>query len=60
MDQSDLNNLINDLNDKFEMEKNMLAVTNGFIHNYLGLTIDHSKKHQVKFTMYNYIGEMLG
>ena len=34
-------------------------VTRGKVHEYLGMTIDFSEKGKVKFTMYDYISDML-
>ena len=31
----------------------------GAIHTYLGITIDYSEHNKVKFTMYNYLEDIL-
>jgi hypothetical protein len=36
-----------------------LAATTGHIHNYLGITIDYSEIGKVKFTMYDYLEDIL-
>jgi hypothetical protein len=36
-----------------------LAATTGMVHDYLGVTIDYSEKGKVKFTMYDYLEDIL-
>ena len=36
-----------------------LTVTRGKVHEYLGMTIDYSEEGKVKFTMYDYIDDLL-
>lgn len=59
MNQALLDSLVNDLNNKFKMEKKFLAETKGLIYNYLGLIIDYNKKHYVIFTTYYYLENIL-
>lgn len=54
-----LDKLIDDLNDKFKTEKKKLLETEGLIHICIGLTISYEKKHQVMFTMYDYLEDIL-
>ena len=54
-----LGSLVDDLNDKFKIEKKILVETKGLIHNYLGLTIDYSKKNYAIFTMYDYLEDIM-
>jgi hypothetical protein len=51
--------VLNDLNIKFGTSKKPLAATTGDIHDYLGITIDYSKSNKVKFTMYDYLEDIL-
>jgi hypothetical protein len=58
--QSVIDDVLNDLNDTFGTAKKPLAATTGDIHDYLGITIDYSEKGKVKFTMYDYLEDILG
>ena len=40
-------------------EQAPLTVTRGKVHAYLGMTIDYSEEGKVKFTMYDYIDDLL-
>ena len=59
VEQCVINELNNDLNDKFKTEKKLLPETKGLIHKYFGLTISYQEKHQVVFTMYDYLEDIL-
>jgi hypothetical protein len=48
-----------DLNNKFETTRKPLAATTGMIHDHLGITIDYSERDTVKFTMYDYLEDIL-
>ena len=60
MDQDALNKRAEQLNDVFRTNKKELAETKGDVHEYLGLTIDFSKRGHVIFTMYDYIENVIG
>ena len=51
--------LIKDLNQKFKTNFQELAVTKGKVHDYLGINIDYSNNEYVKFTMYNFLEDVL-
>ena len=57
MDATD--GLIKDLNKKFKTNFQELAVTKGKIHDYIGINIDYSNNKYVKFTMYNFLEDVL-
>jgi hypothetical protein len=57
--QSVIDEVLVDLNNKFGTSKKPLAATTGDVHDYLGLTIDYSKKDNVIFTMYDYLEDIL-
>jgi hypothetical protein len=59
MKQSTIDSVLKDLNNTFGTSKKPLAATAGDIHDYLGLTIDYSEKLKVKFTMYDYLEDIL-
>jgi hypothetical protein len=56
--QSVLDDVIDKLNDEFGVTKK-LAASYGDIHEYLGMTIDYSEDGMVKFTMYDYLEDIL-
>jgi hypothetical protein len=58
-DQSVIDQVLLDLNNKFGTTRKPLAATTGMIHDYLGITIDYSEKQKVKFTMYDYLEDIL-
>jgi hypothetical protein len=49
--QSVIDEVLVDSNNKFGTSKKPLAATTGDVHDYLGLTIDYSKKNKAIFTM---------
>jgi hypothetical protein len=59
MDQAVIDSVLNDLNNKFSTSKKPLAATTSVIHDYLGITIDYGEKNKVKFTMYDYLEDIL-
>jgi hypothetical protein len=59
MKQSVIDSVLNDLNNEFGTPKKPLAATTGDIHDYLGITIDYSERNKVKFTMYDYLEDVL-
>jgi hypothetical protein len=59
MKQSVIDDVLDDLNKKFGTSKKPLAATTGDIHDYLGITIDYSEKGKVKFTMYDYLEDVV-
>ena len=50
--------VISQLDDEFGKEA-PITVTRGKVHDYLGMTIDYSKKGKVKITMMDYIQDLL-
>jgi hypothetical protein len=58
-DQSVIDSILLDLDNKFGTTRKPLAATTGMIHDYLGITIDYSKRDTVKFTMYDYLEDIL-
>jgi hypothetical protein len=57
--QSVIDQVLIDLNNEFGTSKKPLAATTGDVHDYLGLTIDYSKKNKVIFTMYDYLEDII-
>jgi hypothetical protein len=57
--QSVIDSVLNDLNIKFGTSKKPLAAATGDVHDYLGITIDYSESDKVKFTMYDYLEDIL-
>jgi hypothetical protein len=47
------------LNKEFGTTRKPLAATTGMVHDYLGITINYSEKEKVKFTMYDYLQDIL-
>ena len=58
-DQQVLEDVIDMLNNKFRTKTQELSVTRGTVHDYLGLTIDYTNSNYVKFTMYDYLEDIL-
>ena len=54
VDPQVVTSILEEINDWYG-EISPLTVTRGKIHDYLGMTIDYTKKGEVKFTMYDYI-----
>jgi hypothetical protein len=59
MKQSVIDSVLSDLNKKFGTSKKPLSATTGEVHDYLGITIDYSEHDKVKFTMYDYLEDIL-
>ena len=59
VDGKAIDNLVHNLNDKFKMKFKELTVCKGKVHDYLGINIDYSNDRYVKFTMYNFIKDVL-
>jgi hypothetical protein len=57
--QSVLDEVLNDLNNKFGTKKKALSATKGKIHDYLGITINYDEPRKVKFTMIDYLEDIL-
>jgi hypothetical protein len=54
-----LDSILNDLDIKFGTKKKALTALTGLIHDYLGITINFDKRHKVKFTMIDYLEDIL-
>jgi hypothetical protein len=59
MDENVIKNMVKDLNGIFGQDGTMLEASYGKIHEYLGMTIDYSEENVVKFTMYDYLEDIL-
>jgi hypothetical protein len=57
--QSVIDSILDDLNKEFGTTKKPLAATTGLIHDYLGITINYSEAKKVKFTMYDYLEDII-
>ena len=57
--QIELDKMMHIINQKFKMEKQELTVTNGNVHDYLGITINFSYPKLVRFTMYDFLEDIL-
>jgi hypothetical protein len=57
--QSVIDSVLADLNDEYGTKKKPLSATTGHVHDYLGVTIDYSEMDKVKFTMYDYLEDIL-
>jgi hypothetical protein len=58
-DQDVLDSILNDLDIKFGTKKKSLTALTGLIHDYLGITIYFNERHKVKFTMFDYLEDIL-
>jgi Reverse transcriptase (RNA-dependent DNA polymerase) len=58
VDQQVLEDILDSLNRRFGKEQ-PLTVTRGAVHDYLGMTIDYSKKGEVQFSMVDFIDGIL-
>jgi hypothetical protein len=58
-DQDILDSILNDLDIKFGTKKKSLTASTGLIHDYLGITINFSERHKVKFTIFDYLEDIL-
>ena len=59
VDGKAIDNLVHDFNQKFKTKFNELNVCKGKFHDYLGINIDYSNDEYVKFTMYDFIEDVL-
>ena len=59
MDGKAIDNLVRNLNDKFKTMFKELTICKGKVHDYLGINIDYSNNRYVKFTMNNFIEDVL-
>jgi hypothetical protein len=59
MDHSVIDSVLADLNNEFGTTKKPLSATTGHVHDYLGITIDYDELGKVKFTMYDYLEDIL-
>jgi hypothetical protein len=57
--QSVIDSILADLNNEFGTAKKPLSATTGHVHDYLGITIDYSEIGKVKFTIYDYLEDIL-
>ena len=55
----EIDKLIEDLNSKFRTNFQELTVNKGEVHDYLGINIDYSNNNCVKFTMYDFLEDVL-
>jgi hypothetical protein len=58
-EQSVLDVILNELDLKFGTKKKALTASTGLIHDYLGTTINFDERHKVKFTMIDYLEDIL-
>ena len=58
-DMGEIDKLIKDPNNKFRTNFQELVANKGNIHDYLGINIDYSNSNYVKFTMYNFLEDVL-
>ena len=59
MDEIVIKDMVKDLNGIFGTNGTLLEASYGKIHEYLGMTIDFSEEGLVKFTMYDYLEDIL-
>ena len=57
--QGVLDGIIDKLNDIFGSDGEKLAASYGYVHEYLGMTIDWSEEGLVVFTMYDYLEDII-
>ena len=58
-DMGEIDKLIKDLNNKFRTNFQELAVNKGKVHDYLGININYSNNNYIKFTVYNFLEDIL-
>jgi hypothetical protein len=54
-----LDSILNDLDIKSGTKKKALTALTGLIHDYLGITINFNERNKVKFTMFDYLEDIL-
>ena len=59
LQQGELDKIIDQLNEVFGSEGELLVASYGKVHEYLGMTIDWSVDGKVIFTMYDYLEDIL-
>jgi hypothetical protein len=59
MEEDVIKNMVKDLNGIFGQDGTLLEASYGKVHEYLGMTIDYSEESVVKFTMYDYLEDIL-
>ena len=59
VERSVIDKIVNDLNSIFKTKKKELAENRGLVPDYMGLTFDYSEKQQVRFTMYDYLEDII-
>ena len=59
LQQGELDKIIDQLNEVFGSEGELLAASYSNIHKYLGMTIDRTLDEKVVFTMYDYLEDIL-
>jgi hypothetical protein len=58
-EQSVLDVILNDLDLEFGTKKKALTASTGLIHDYLGITINFDERHKVKFSMIDFLEDIL-
>jgi hypothetical protein len=51
--------MVKDLNEISRQDGTLLEASYGKVHEYLGMTIDYSEENVAKFTMYDYLEDIL-
>ena len=59
VDDKAIDNLVHNLDEKFKTKFNKLNVCKGKVNDYLGINIDYSNADYDKFTMYDFIEDVL-
>jgi hypothetical protein len=59
MEENVIRDMVEDLNGVFGQDGTLLEASYGKVHEYLGMTIDYSEENVVKFTMYDYLEDIL-
>ena len=59
VEQEVIDDILTDLNNVFATKKKRVSVTKGSVHDYLGITIDYREEGKVKFTMYNFLEDII-
>jgi hypothetical protein len=59
MEENVIKDMVKDLNGVFGQDATLLEASYGKVHEYLGMTIDYSEENVVKFTMYDYLEDIL-
>ena len=59
MDQEVIDDILTDLNNVFATKKKRVSVAKGSAHDYLGITINYGEEGKVKFTMYDFLKDII-